>query len=118
MKEPTIGFRLEWNDAVVKTANAAMRRARLELGKRVLQHGNVRVPYRTGNLMRSGAVSGSGARVTYGGGDVFYGQILHAHPEWHYNLGRSARWFEEAVTETADEVEATVAREVHGAIGD
>jgi hypothetical protein len=118
MKEPTVGYRLEWNDQIVKSVNAVERRAKVEIGKRLVVESNRRVPRDTGALQASGKVSSGGARVTYGGGTTYYAVVLHAHPEWNYQDGRSGTWFEEGVERTANEVERIYGGELRKVISE
>lgn len=68
-----------------------------QTGKVILDKANTRVPYKTGELEQTGHVEKSGpdeVEIIYA---TTYAAILHAHPEWQYQGGRSARWLEEAI---------------------
>lgn len=71
-----------------------------ETAKLVLERGNQLVPFDTGALEESGHI-----RRGLDESDVVYftryAAILHAHPEWSYQGGRSARWLEEAMADPA-----------------
>jgi hypothetical protein len=78
--------------------------AALRAGELIRARADERVPFLTGDLESSAMVNlGHDGEVAVGY-STDYATILHAHPEWNYNGGRSGRWLDEAVDMSEGEV--------------
>jgi len=72
-------------------------------GERLLERAVALAPRLTGELADSGVLEHDGDEVAVGFG-VEYAPVLHAHPEWNFRGGHTARWLEEAMEQEAGDV--------------
>lgn len=101
--------RVDWDPGPAIDAADGLGRTALErAGERLLEAASRRVPVRTGALASSAelAVDDDGVAIGY---TAAHARYVHAHPEWQFAGGRSARWLEEALEAEADATGALIA---------
>lgn len=83
-------------------------------GERLLALSSEEVPFDTGTLSSTGAVSqetanrGLTAAVTY---DTPYAAAMHEHPEYNFQNGRKGKYLEDPAVKNQDELRAIVGTE-------
>ena len=94
--------RVDWDAAEALTTADTLGRSALErAGERLLAAASGRVPYRTGALAASATVELDDDEVSVGY-TAAHARYVHAHRDWQFAGGRSARWLEEALEAEAD----------------
>lgn len=100
-----------------KATQEASGRALLLAAEYVLQQANRAVPIEEGTLQRSGQASvdddGQRAAVTY---DTSYAVRQHEGLAYRHNDGRTAKWLENALTDSQEQVRAIIADALRGAL--
>lgn len=91
--------RVNWHPQhAIEAADRAGKDGAERGGQHLLEAANARVPFDTGELESSGSVRRDGELAVIGY-EAAQGVFVHAHPEWHFQNGRSGRWLEEAIDE-------------------
>lgn len=104
--------RAEWDAARALDAADALSRTALErAGERLLASAGRRVPYRTGALAASAALTASDDGVSVGY-TAPHARYVHAHPEWQFAGGRSGHWLEETLDAEAAATGALIAETI------
>lgn len=89
--------RVEWDASQALDAADALGRTGLErAGERLVASAGRRVPYRTGALAASAALTAGDHGVSIGY-TAPHARFVHAHPEWRFAGGRSGHWLEETL---------------------
>ncbi|MDH2387630.1 hypothetical protein QCN29_02265 [Streptomyces sp. HNM0663] len=111
--------RLRWNgDAATGAIREAAARGLLLGAEHVLAASRQRVPINEGTLERSGATSVDEstmtATVSY---DTPYARRVHEDMTARHSPGRSSKYLESVLPETAGEVQALIAAQIRRALG-
>ncbi|MFD7106092.1 hypothetical protein [Streptomyces celluloflavus] len=110
--------RLQWNgQAASEVIRQAAARGALLGAEYVLAESRKRVPIEEGTLERSGATSVDPRRrtaaVSY---DTPYARRVHEDMNARHDLGRSAKYLESVLPQSADTVQALIAAQVRRAL--
>ncbi|MEV0988013.1 hypothetical protein [Streptomyces sp. NPDC049949] len=110
--------RLRWNgDAATAAIKQAAARGLLLSAEHVLAASRQRVPIAEGTLERSGATSVDDATMTAAVSyDTPYAARVHEDMTARHSPGRSAKYVEAVLPETAGEVQALIAAQVRRAL--
>lgn len=106
----------------VKAARVKGGRRGLLLGAQiVLQASNQRVPHETGDLERDGGISADGdtVAISYGRSAQTrdYAVPQHERMDLHHDSGRSAKFLENALNSTRDQVAEVLAQSIRSETG-
>lgn len=120
-----MGKGFEWGDfggltAGIKRAKAAkdegVKRGLLLGARLVLDTSNRMVPHESGDLERDGGTSidGSTAAIAYGrsASTKDYAVVQHEDMSLHHDSGRSAKYLENALNSTRDQVAQIIAQQI------
>ncbi|MDN5687009.1 MAG: minor capsid protein [Brachybacterium sp.] len=98
-----------------KTVEGAAQRGLALAAEYVLQQANQAVPIEEGTLQRSGRASvdddGLRAAVSY---DTPYAVAVHEDLTARHDEGRTAKWLEQAMNDSADQVGQIIAQAIRG----
>jgi hypothetical protein len=109
--------RVDWHpERAIAAVERARRQGNRRAAERVLDRASGLAPRRTGFLAGSGVIEDDGDDVSVGFG-AEYAPVLHAHPEWHYQGGRDARWLETALEQEGSDALGAWAGEIRAEIG-
>jgi hypothetical protein len=110
--------------ARAKAARDKGARRGLLLGARVvLNASNRQVPHEEGDLERDGGVSVDDSKlvaaVAYGRSaqTKAYAEVQHERMDYHHDAGRNAKYLENALNSTHDQVAAVIAQAIQGEMG-
>ena len=107
-----MAYKMKWNGpAITKATETAASRGLKKGAELVLQRSNDRVPIQEAILMHSGvaSVDGMTAAISY---STPYAKRQHEDMTLKHDPGRSAKFLEKAINESAQEVMDLVAAEI------
>jgi hypothetical protein len=106
-----------WQGGLIGAMVEAKGRESAKAGaERILARANQHVPFRSGALKDSGAVTvdGTQAAISY---DTVYAARLHQHPEYHFNPPGRGKWLTDAIEEDKGDTLEAMAKPYRNALG-